>query len=76
MRSQSGLMLLYIIHIIYNYGQIYLDKAVLIVKNLDVLLDNREFVGYENLQYLFTGIFSDKKLFACKLQQNNFKIIV
>ncbi len=42
---------------IYNYGGIYLDTDVLVVDELDSLLDNRAFVGYENPEYPFTAVF-------------------
>jgi hypothetical protein len=42
---------------IYNYGGIYLDTDVLVVDELDSLLDNRAFVGYENPDYPFTAVF-------------------
>ena len=46
---------------IYHYGGIYLDTDVLVVDNLDSLLDNRAFVGYENPQYPFTAVFGAEK---------------
>lgn len=42
---------------IYNYGGIYLDTDVLVVDELDSLLENRAFVGYENPDYPFTAVF-------------------
>ncbi len=46
---------------IYNHGGIYLDTDVLVVDNLDSLLDNRAFVGYENPDYPFTAVFGAEK---------------
>ena len=46
---------------IYNHGGIYLDTDVLVVDNLDSLLDNRAFVGYENPEYPFTAVFGAEK---------------
>ena len=42
---------------IYNYGGIYLDTDVIVLDNLEELLDNSAFVGYENPQYPFTAVF-------------------
>lgn len=46
---------------IYNYGGIYLDTDVLVLDNLEDLLDNEAFVGYENPDYPFTAVFGAKK---------------
>lgn len=46
---------------IYNYGGIYLDTDVLVIDNLEELLDNKAFVGYENPQYPFTAVFGAEK---------------
>ena len=48
-------------YVIYNHGGIYLDTDVLVVDNLDSLLDNRAFVGYENPDYPFTAVFGAEK---------------
>lgn len=46
---------------IYNYGGIYLDTDVLVVDNLEDLLENKAFVGYENPNYPFTAVFGAEK---------------
>lgn len=46
---------------IYNYGGIYLDTDVLILKDLEPLLNDRAFVGYESPQYPFTAVFGAEK---------------
>lgn len=42
--------------IIYNYGGIYLDTDVELLKNLDDLLNNQMFVGMENKGYIALGL--------------------
>lgn len=37
---------------LYNYGGIYLDSDVEIIKNFDNLLNNHSFIGYENVSGL------------------------
>jgi len=34
--------------ILYNYGGIYMDTDVEIIKNIDVFLDNNAFSSFEN----------------------------
>ena len=46
---------------IYNYGGIYLDTDVLVLDDLEDLLKNKAFVGYENPQYPFTAVFGAEK---------------
>ena len=46
---------------IYNYGGIYLDTDVLVLDNLEELLENKAFVGYENPEYPFTAVFGAEK---------------
>lgn len=46
---------------IYNEGGIYLDTDVLVVDNLDSLLDNKAFVGYETPDHPFTAVFGAEK---------------
>lgn len=46
---------------IYNYGGIYLDTDVLVLDNLESLLDNKAFVGFENPDYPFTAVFGAEK---------------
>ena len=48
--------------IIYNYGGIYLDTDVEVVKRLDGLLKNDAFMGFEKSGYVATGLgFGAKK---------------
>lgn len=42
--------------IIYNNGGIYLDTDVEIIKNIDDILDNELFIGFENSEYANTGL--------------------
>ena len=46
---------------IYNYGGIYLDTDVYVIRTLDDLLDNKAFVGYESPDYPFTAVFGAEK---------------
>lgn len=46
---------------LFKYGGIYLDTDVLVLDNLEELLENRAFVGYENPQYPFTAVFGAEK---------------
>lgn len=46
---------------IYNEGGIYLDTDILMLDNLDSLLNNRAFVGYENPENPFTAVFGAEK---------------
>lgn len=41
--------------IIYNYGGIYLDTDVEIIRNIDDLLYNEAFIGWENRYYVNAG---------------------
>ncbi|WP_279160255.1 glycosyltransferase family 32 protein [Thomasclavelia cocleata] len=48
--------------IIYHYGGIYLDTDVELIKNLDDLLVNESFFGYEDESHIATGLgFGAKK---------------
>ena len=42
--------------IIYNHGGIYLDTDVEIIKNIDFLLDNKGFAGYEHPDIVALGL--------------------
>jgi len=42
---------------LYNYGGIYLDTDVLILKDLEPLLNDNAFVGFESPDYPFTAVF-------------------
>ena len=46
---------------IYTEGGIYLDTDNLVVDNLDPLLENRAFVGYETDEHPFTACFGAEK---------------
>lgn len=46
---------------IYNEGGIYLDTDVLILDNFDKFLDNKAFVGFENIDHPFTAVFGAEK---------------
>ncbi len=46
---------------IYNEGGIYLDTDNIVVRNLDPLLENRAFVGYETPDFAFTACFGAEK---------------
>ena len=45
---------------IYNYGGVYFDTDIVMVQNIDDLLDNEAFVGYESDDYPFTAVFGCK----------------
>lgn len=42
--------------IIYEYGGIYLDTDVEIIKNIDILLNNSAFMGFEEGKYINSGL--------------------
>lgn len=42
--------------IVYNHGGIYLDTDVELIRNLDSLLDNEGFVGFEQPEYINLGL--------------------
>lgn len=46
---------------IYNEGGIYFDTDVLLVDNIDNLLLNKAFVGFENEYHPFTAVFGAEK---------------
>ena len=43
------------LYIVYNEGGVYLDTDVEIVKNLDPLLENEAYMGFEDEKYVNTG---------------------
>lgn len=45
---------------IYNYGGIYFDTDIVMVQNIDELLNNDAFVGYESDNMPFTAVFGAK----------------
>ena len=44
-----------------KFGGIYLDTDVYIIRDLEPLLKNRAFVGFENKRYPFTAVFGAEK---------------
>lgn len=44
-------------YVLYNEGGIYLDTDCLVLSNLDELLNNKAFVGFENPDFPFTACF-------------------
>ncbi|MGL6207585.1 MAG: glycosyltransferase family 32 protein [Lactobacillus panisapium] len=46
---------------VYEMGGIYLDTDVLVLDNLESLLNNRAFVGFENQANPFTAVFGAEK---------------
>jgi len=46
---------------IYKYGGIYFDTDVFAIRNIDNVLDNDAFVGYEAPDYPFTAVFGARK---------------
>lgn len=49
------------LYALYNYGGIYMDTDVEVLKNLDVFLENKAFSGFEDNQYIPTGIMGSIK---------------
>lgn len=47
--------------VVYEMGGIYLDTDVLVLDNLESLLNNRAFVGFENPANPFTAVFGAEK---------------
>lgn len=57
--------------VMYNYGGIYMDTDVELVKNLDTFLENEAFSGFESSNSIPTGIMACEKnfeLFGCLLR--------
>ena len=48
-------------YVIYNYGGVYFDTDVVMVDNINDLLYNKAFVGYESPDYPFTAVFGAEK---------------
>lgn len=48
-------------YVIYNEGGIYLDTDVLVLDNFDNFLNNKAFVGFENIDHPFTAVFGAEK---------------
>mgnify|MGYP003292418241 CR=1 FL=1 len=51
------------LYAMYNYGGIYMDTDVEVLKSLDEFLDNVAFSGFESSQYIPTGIMASEKGF-------------
>lgn len=49
------------LYVLYNYGGIYMDTDMEVVKSLDIFLENNAFVGFENDTHIQTGIMACKK---------------
>lgn len=49
------------IYVLYRYGGVYLDTDVLLIKNIDNLLNNRVFVGFQDYYLPFTAAFGSVK---------------
>ena len=47
--------------IIYNFGGIYLDTDVELIKNLDNFLENPAFLAYQDSKYIATGLALEQK---------------
>ena len=46
---------------VYNYGGIYFDTDIIVIKDISPLLNNRAFVGYETPKHPFTAVFGATK---------------
>lgn len=49
------------LYVLYNYGGIYMDTDVEVLKPLDIFLKNNSFSGFENNNQIPTGIMGAKK---------------
>lgn len=49
------------LYVLYNYGGIYMDTDVELLKNLDDYLDNDAFSGFESEEIIPTGIMASEK---------------
>ncbi|MGM9876384.1 MAG: glycosyltransferase family 32 protein [Bacilli bacterium] len=49
------------LYVLYNYGGIYMDTDVEVIKSIDCFLDNKAFSGFENNNYVPTGIMASQK---------------
>ena len=47
--------------VLYNYGGIYMDTDVEVIKNLDIFLNHKAFSGFENNNFIPTGIMASQK---------------
>lgn len=46
---------------IYNYGGVYFDTDIFAIRDIEKVLDNDAFVGYEHPDFPFTAVFGAKK---------------
>lgn len=51
------------LYAMYNFGGIYMDTDVEVVRSLDDFLDNKAFSGFESSNYIPTGIMASEKNF-------------
>ena len=51
------------LYAMYNYGGIYMDTDVEVLKPLDCFLDNHAFSGFESSGYIPTGLMASEKEF-------------
>ena len=49
------------LYALYNYGGIYMDTDIQVLKSIDKLLENEAFTGYEDENYIACGIMGCKK---------------
>lgn len=49
------------LYALYNYGGIYFDTDIFVLKNFDDLLENESFLGYETNNILGTGVIGAEK---------------
>lgn len=49
------------LYVLYNYGGVYMDTDVEIIKNIDDFLKHKAFSGFENNKYIPTGIMASEK---------------
>ncbi len=49
------------LYILYNYGGVYMDTDVEVIKNIDKFLEHKAFSGFENNNYIPTGIMASEK---------------
>ena len=62
------------VYALYNYGGIYLDTDVEVLKNFDNLLMNNSFWGFEEKNYIATSIIGATK--QNKLIKNVFGLLM
>ena len=49
------------LYVLYNYGGVYMDTDVEVIKNIDCFLKHKAFSGFENNNYVPTGIMASQK---------------